>query len=63
MEYIYTYAVAVELRPGSQHSADGAEDFLQRYFYIIRQYNIDLGSVLLMIDSARDASNFITLCI
>lgn len=60
--YIGHYGVAFDLRPGSQHSENGAIEFLDRCFNIVEKALIPLVEVLVRVDSGHDDSKFIKLC-
>ena len=62
-DYLNNYSVAFELRPGSQHSELGAEEFLERCLNIVTSAGIDPSEILLRVDSAHDAEKFISLCL
>ncbi len=53
------YMVANELRPGSQHSENGAVDFLKRCVAIMRMAGVKACELLVRVDSGHDASDFI----
>ena len=61
MAYLGSYALCFELRPGSQHSENGALEFVSRCFKIIKQLNLDLSKILVRLDSAHDAGDLIKL--
>ena len=53
------YMVANELRPGSQHSENGAVAFLERCVNILRAGGYAPKQLLLRVDSGHDSSDFI----
>ena len=62
MAYLGSYAIKFELRPGSQHSANGAIKFVEKCFRIIQKIGIPLDQVLVRCDSGHDDSIFMNYC-
>ena len=56
--YIGQFALAFELRPGSQHSENGAIPFLKRCVNLLTLIGIDPQNVILRVDSGHDAHDF-----
>ena len=52
------YMVANELRPGRQHSAKGAVEFLKRCIRILLKAGYEAEELLVRVDSGHDASDF-----
>jgi len=48
------YMLNCQLRPGSQHSNKGALEFIRQCLDMVEMLNIDLGSILVRLDSAHD---------
>ena len=63
MAYIGDHSLALELRPGTQHSENGAVDFLKRCFSMLEKIGIPLDRVIVVCDSAHDAEDFIKCCL
>ena len=53
------HMVANELRPGRQHSAKGAVEFLKRRIKILQKAGCKAEEILVRVDSGHDASDFI----
>ena len=53
------FMVANELRPGSQHSENGAVKFLKRCIAIILRAGYKANELLVRVDSGHDSSDFI----
>ncbi|MGI6356771.1 MAG: IS1380 family transposase [Lentisphaeria bacterium] len=53
------FMVANELRPGSQHSGNGAVEFLKRCIAIMLQAGYEARELLVRVDSGHDSSDFI----
>ena len=53
------YMVADEMRPGSQHSENGAVDFLKRCVGIMLNAGYEADKLLLRVDSGHDSADFI----
>ncbi len=53
------FMVANELRPGSQHSENGAVEFLERCIGILKDAGHSPASLLVRTDSGHDASDFL----
>ena len=53
------FMVANELRPGSQHSENGAVEFLKRCIAIMLQAGYEARELLVRVDSGHDSSDFI----
>lgn len=53
------YMVANELRPGNQHSENGAVEFLERCVKIMLKAGYSASQLLLRVDSGHDSSDFI----
>lgn len=62
MAYFCDKALAFELRPGSQHSENGAIKFLDRCISIIDKLGIKREDILLRVDSGHDAREFLLFC-
>ena len=58
MAYLCSYAIKFELRPGSQDSVNGAIEFVDKCFNIIKKIGIQLDKVLVRSDSGHDDSRF-----
>ena len=58
MGYINHYAIAFELRKGSQHSENGGPEFLLHCCSILKSAGVELNSVLLRVDSGHDDAKF-----
>jgi len=63
MAYLGGYALCFSLRPGSQHSENGAVEFLQRCINIINKIGIPLNKILVRVDSGHDDYKFLEKCI
>ena len=53
------YMLNCELRPGSQHGNKGALEFVRKCFDMIEELGIDLGSILIRLDSAHDSADIV----
>lgn len=53
------YMVANELRPGSQHSENGAVEFLKRCIGILLASGLEAKDLLVRVDSGHDATDFV----
>lgn len=53
------YMLANELRPGSQHSAKGAVEFVKRCLESARRIGVSMEKLLVRVDSGHDDSRFI----
>ena len=53
------FMIANELRPGSQHSGNGAVEFLKRCIAIMLQAGYEARELLVRVDSGHDSSDFI----
>ncbi len=53
------YMLANELREGSQHSAKGAVEFLNRCFGLAKQIGLELDKLLVRVDSGHDDKAFV----
>ena len=63
MAYLGQYAIAFDLREGSQHSEKGAVEFLNRVLKMVREIGIPMDKVLVRVDSGHDDSKFTDACI
>ena len=59
MAYLGHFALAFELRPGSQHSENGAIEFLLRCINLIKRLGLNLEDILVRVDSGHDDGDFI----
>ena len=62
MAYLGNYALKFDLRPGSQHSENGAIEFLEKCFDMIEKIGIPLEQILVRVDSGHDDSKFMNFC-
>ncbi|MEA3437705.1 MAG: IS1380 family transposase [Thermodesulfobacteriota bacterium] len=53
------YMLNCELRPGSQHSNKDALEFISRCLDMIKEFGIDLKTILVRLDSAHDSAEII----
>lgn len=53
------YMLANELRPGTQHSAKGAVEFVTRCLNMIKRIELKKENLLLRLDSGHDDGDFI----
>ena len=62
MAYLGRYALCFDLRKGSQHSENGAVEFMDRCFKMIKRIGIPMERILVRVDSGHDASDFLDIC-
>ncbi len=62
MAYLGQYALCFELRPGSQHSENGAVEYLQRCVAMIEKLGLNPENILVRADSGHDDADFIKIC-
>lgn len=59
MAYLGHFILALELRPGSQHSENGAIEFLLRCLNLIKKLDLNPEDILVRVDSAHDDGDFV----
>ena len=59
MCYLGQYAISFDLRPGTQHSADGAVEFLKKCLVTVEEIGLDPKKILLRVDSGHDDALFL----
>ena len=62
MAYLGQYALCFELRPGSQHSENGAVEFLLRCLALIKKLGLNSKDILVRVDSGHDDAEFMKAC-